>query len=237
VTAKELLKEIRAIGSEQIKKILMNHGASEPVVGAKIEDMKKILKREKVTTDYKLALELYDTGVYDAMYLAGLIADDAAMTKKDLEHWVDKAYCYGLAEYTVAWVASEGRFGSDMARKWIESKKELVAAAGWSTLSSLVSIRDDASLDIPGLGKLLDRVAKTIHSQPNRVRYTMNGFVIAAGSYVPALTDKALDVAKKIGVVSVNVGDTACKVPDAASYIRKVADRGKIGSKRKTAKC
>ncbi|HQR40896.1 MAG TPA: DNA alkylation repair protein, partial [Blastocatellia bacterium] len=128
-------------------------------------------------------------------------------------------------------------FGSDMARKWIESKKELVAASGCSTLSSLVSIRDDASLDIPGLGNLLDRVAKTIHSQPNRVRYTMNGFVIAAGSYVPALTDKALDVAKKIGVVSVNVGDTACKVPDAASYIRKVADRGKIGKKRKTAKC
>ena len=50
--------------------------------------LKKIQKRVK--KDYRLALDLYDTGIYDAMYLAGLIADDAKMTKKDLERWVNK---------------------------------------------------------------------------------------------------------------------------------------------------
>ena len=45
--------------------------------------MKKIQKRVKM--DYQLALDLYDTGIADAMYLAGLIADDAKMTRKDLQ--------------------------------------------------------------------------------------------------------------------------------------------------------
>ena len=69
--------------------MLRNHGVQEPFFGVKIGDMKKIQKRIK--KDYQLALDLYDTGNYDAMYLAGLIADDARMTKKDLNQWVKMA--------------------------------------------------------------------------------------------------------------------------------------------------
>jgi hypothetical protein len=65
----------------------------------------------------------------------------------------------------------------------------------------------------------------------------MNGFVIAVGSYVKALTELALETAEKIGQVSVDMGGTACKVPPAADYIDKVQQRGAIGKKRKTAKC
>jgi hypothetical protein len=65
----------------------------------------------------------------------------------------------------------------------------------------------------------------------------MNSFVIAVGSYVKALTDHAIQTAEKIGVVNVNMGNTSCKVPDAAEYIRKVQKRGTIGKKRKTVKC
>jgi hypothetical protein len=61
--------------------------------------------------------------------------------------------------------------------------------------------------------------------------------VIALGSYVPALTEAALRAAAKIGKVTVDMGETECKVPDAATYIKKVQDRGSIGKKRKTAKC
>ena len=80
-------------------------------------------------------------------------------------------------------------------------------------------------------------IQETIHDQPNRVRHVMNGFVIAVGSYVPALTDFALATGERIGPVSVDMGGTACKVPSAPEYIRKVQERGAIGKKRKTAKC
>ena len=48
--------------------------------------------------------------------------------------------------------------------------------------------------------KLLNRVQKEIHSAKNRVRYTMNGFVISVGSYVPSLTAKAKAIGKAIGI-------------------------------------
>jgi len=235
MTAKQIVEELKPLGRESYKKVLLNHGVREPFFGVKIADLKKIQKRVK--KNHQLALELYDTGIYDAMYLAGLIADDSRMTKKDLQRWVEKAHCAMLSEYTVPWVAAESQHGRELALEWIESTKEGVAAAGWATLGGLVAIKDDADLDLAELKQLLARVQKTIHEQPNRVRYVMNGFVIAVGTYVKALTELALQTATKIGQVSVNMGGTACKLPAAPEYIQKVQRRGAIGKKRKTVKC
>src|SRR5438552_15202144 len=122
MTAAEIIAELRPLGKTSYKKVLLNHGIPEPMFGVSIAELKKIQKRIK--KDYQLALDLYDTGIYDAMYLAGLIADDRKMTKKDLQHWVDQATCPALCGFTVAWVAAESLHGWDLARDWIESKKE-----------------------------------------------------------------------------------------------------------------
>lgn len=234
MTAQDIINEIKPLGQESYKRTMLKHGVKEPFFGVKIEDMKKIVTR--VRTDYQLALDLYDTGIYDAMYLAGLIADDARMTKKDLQKWLSNATSPALAEYTVPWVASGSPHGRELALKWIDSKKDNEMAAGWATLSSIVATKDDSELDIPELKKLLDRVSKTIHDAPNRVRYVMNGYVIAVGSYVKPLTDAAMQAAKKIGDLTVDlVGD--CKLPRATEYIDKVRKRNAIGKKRKSAKC
>ena len=235
MTVKEILEEMKPLGSASYKKVIFNHGVKEPCFGVKIGDLQKIQKRIK--KDYQLALDLYDTGIYDAMYLAGLIADDARMTKQDLQRWVAKTECRPLCGWTVAWVAAGSAHGWELGQEWIDSKTPLVAVAGWGTLSSLVSIKDDSELDLTQLKRLLQRVQKTIHQAPDVVRYQMNSFVIAVGSYVQPLTDTALQTAEKIGPVTVDLGNNSCQVPFASDYIRKVQKRGAIGKKRKTAKC
>jgi hypothetical protein len=236
MTAKEILAELKTLGSESYKKMLMNNYAvKEPCFGVKIGDMKKIQKRIKM--DYQLALDLYDTGNYDAMYLAGLIADDARMTPKDLQRWAEKGEGGALAGATVAWVAAESPHGWDMATKWIESPQPHIAEAGWSTLSSLVALKEDSELDIITLKSLLERVRKTINQAPHRARYAMNGFVIAMGSYVKPLTDFAEQTGEKIGPVTADLGDNQCQIPFAPDYIRKVEKARGIGKKRKTVKC
>ena len=235
MTAKAILDEIKPLGSASYKKILFNHGVKEPCFGVKIGDLKKIQKRVK--KDYRLALDLYETGIYDAMYLAGLIADDAQMTKQDLERWVRKTAGGPLSGSTVPWVASGSPHGRELALKWIESDTDFIAVAGWMTLSCLVSMKDDSELDLPELKKLLQRVERTIHQAPNQVRYAMNSFVIAVGAYVQSLTSLALSTGEKIGRVEVDMGETACEVPFAPDHIRQVQKRGAIGKKRKSVKC
>ena len=234
MTAKDIVAELKKLGTEQTKKMWITHGAQEPCLGVKVEDMKKIQKRVKM--DYAIALELYDTGIADAMYLAGLIADDAKMTKKDLQKWVEGAAWNMVAEYTVPWVASSSPHGREMALKWMDSKNESIASSGWGTYSSLVAIKDDADLDLAEIKKLLDCVAKSIHQQPNRVKYVMNGFIIAVGCFVKPLHKLAVDTAKGIGKVPVDLVG-ACKIPFAPDHIKKFEARSAIGKKRKSPKC
>lgn len=231
----EVLAELRPLGKDSYRKVLLRHGVREPVLGVSIADLKKIHKRVK--TDHALAIALYDTGIYDAMYLAGLVADPDRMTEKDLRRWLDKATSSPLCGYTVPWVAAESPRGWDVALKWIDSARPREAAAGWATLAGIVSVRDDAELDLAALKKLLRRVEKSIHEQPDEVRYQMNSFVIAVGSYVGPLTELAIQTGERIGMVSVDMGDTACKVPSAPQYIREVQQRGTVGKKRKTVRC
>lgn len=233
MTAKETIEELRRLGSESYKKILFNHGAKEPCFGVKIGDLKKI--QQRIKKDYQLALDLYDSGNYDAMYLAGMIADGARMTKKDLGRWAEKAYGGALSS-AVAGVAVENARGRELALDWIESDKECVATVGWLTLCNYVSITEDEEVDVPELRRLLQRVEKEIKRVPNAVRYVMNGFVIAVGSYVKTLTETAIEAGEKIGEVEVDMGNTACEVPFAPDYIRKVQKRGSVGKKRKRAK-
>jgi len=235
MTAAEMVDQLKSLGLESYKNTIKKHGIPEPLFGVKIEELKKIQKRIK--KDYRLALDLYDTGIYDAMYLAGLIADDKKMTKKDLKHWVEQATCKALLQYTIAWVAAGSDHGYELALEWIDSKKENFALSGWSMLGGLVSITPDEELDLGELKKLLDRVKNTIHKEPDAVRYVMNGFVIAVGSYVKDLTQAAILVGQEIGKVTVDMGDTACKVPFSPDYIQKVVTRGAVGKKRATVKC
>lgn len=235
MTAHEILAQLQALGSASYKRVMLNHGVEEPVFGVKIEELKKIQK--KVKKDHRLACDLFATGVHEAQYLAGLIADDAKMTKKELQTWVKASSSAMISEYTVPWVAAESQHGWDLALDWIDSAREPIAAAGWATLAGLVVLKDDAELDLAALKALLQRVEKTIHSAPNRVRYTMNNFVIAVGCGVKELTAAAEAAAKRIGTVQVDMGKTACKVPSALEYIDKVRKRGALGKKRKTVKC
>jgi len=229
----EVMKELEKKGDAQTKKTHMRHGAREPLFGVKVADLETILKRTK--SDHALALELWDTGNSDAMYLAGLMADADTVTAKDLERWAKSAKWTWHREFSVAGVAADSAHGAALARKWIDAKDPDVQTIGWSTYSGVVATQPDEELDKKEIEALVVRVEKGIHKADNRVRHVMNAFVIAVGGYVPSLRARAIKAARAIGVVEVDMGDTACQVPDAETYIAKMVERG--GKKRKSARC
>jgi hypothetical protein len=232
-----ILSALKKLGSAQTKKTYLRHGCPEPLYGVKIADMKALIKKFKIQNDTALAKELYQTGNSDAMYLAGLICDGHKLTRRDLNAWAKTATWHMISAYTVPWVAVEHPEGWNAALDWIDSHDEKISLAGWSTLGGIAAVREDKDLDIMAIEKLLDRVAQTIHQSPNRTRCVMNDFVIAIGCHIKPLAARAQAVAEKIGVVKVDMGDTACKVPLASESIKKAIDSGRHGAKRKTIRC
>lgn len=234
MTAEEIVAQLKKMGSEGTARVLRNHGAHDPCFGVKIGDMKPLLKLLK--KNYSLSLELYDTGIYDAMYLAGLIAEPERMTKNDLAGWV-KTASKPIASYVVGPTAASSPAGWNLALAWIKSKKEIENIAGWSTFSAAAAVYPDDELDLVEYQRLLTEAECRMHTAKDAVRYQMNSFVIAVGSYIRSFTDAAIEAGSRIGVLKVEMNNTACKVPFAPDYIQKVKARGSIGKKRKSAMC
>lgn len=234
-TVSEVLEELQNVGSEQTKKTYLRHGAREPLFGVTTQNLKKIMK--KTGKDYMLAMALYASGNYDAMYFAGMITESQKMTKDDFEEWMKAAYCQGIADYTVAVTLAETSFATELADAWIHRSRSLYRSAGWSCYCWLLGNRPDEFFQVDNIRKMLTYVENLIHQEENRVKYAMNSFVIAVGiSYIP-LHEYAYEIAHRIGVIAVDMGDTNCKTPSAQAYIKKAMDAHRIGFKRKYVRC
>jgi 3-methyladenine DNA glycosylase AlkD len=236
-TLKSVMDALKSKGSEKTRATYVRHGIpAGRLFGVSVADLKLIAKTIK--GDQALALELYATGNMDAMYLAGMVAKGAIMTKAELQSWAEGADSMPMiADYTVPWVTVENEAATTLATKWMASKKENVAAAGWRTYSGLLALIPDTALDLKEIESLMTRVVKEVHTAKNRERSAMNGFVIAVGTYVTPLLPQAKAAATKMGNVSIDVGDTACKVSVASESIAKVEASGKVGTKKKTIRC
>ena len=230
-----VMHELELLGTERTKKIYMQQGAHEPLYGVTTGAMKPIFRQIKI--NQTLAETLYATGNYDAMYLAGMIADPKAMTDADFDRWMESAYFYMISDFIVAVTLAESDIAQSVSDRWIADGRELYGSAGYSCYAWLIGNRKDDYFSKEKLDAMLESVARTIHKSPDRAKYAMNRFVATIGiSYLP-LHEKALSVAKEIGTVEVFRGKTKLSVGIAAEEIQKAVEKGRLGFKRKYVRC
>ena len=158
----EVMAELESMGDERNRATMRKHGAPENYFGVKVGDLQKIVKKVKV--DQALAESLFATGNSDAMYLAGMIADPAAIKPTVLKRWARASTWSMISEYAVAGVAADSPHGWKLGLEWIDAKGEKLASIGWNTLSGVVSTRPDDELDLRKIKTLLTRVNDSVRT-------------------------------------------------------------------------
>lgn len=230
-----VMQELEALGKERTKKIYISNGAHEPLFGVATGAMKPIAK--KIKMNQPLAEELYATGNYDAMYFAGIIADPNGMNEEDYERWMDGAYFYMLSDFVVAVTLSESDIAQQVADKWIASGEELRMSAGWSCYCWLLGNRPDHQFSEQKIASMLELAASTIQDSPTRTKFSMSNFIYTVGiSYLP-LHAKALETAKALEPIEVQLNNAKSKHLQPAGNILKFLERGQLGFKRKYVRC
>ena len=84
-----------------------------------------------------------------------------------------------------------------------------------------LDVPDPVNATFDEIDKYLKIVEKNIHSSKNRTREAMNQAMISIGIRNNYLKGTAISVAKVVGTVEVDHGETWCKTPDAILYINK----------------
>ncbi|MGB5176488.1 MAG: DNA alkylation repair protein [Thermoanaerobaculia bacterium] len=217
---KTVLAALEAAGTAQNRKIYRRHGVADPLYGVSYANQGKLAKKNRGDTE--LAIGLWKSGNHDARILAAMIADPEEIRSSLLDVWVRDLDNYVLTD-AFSDLVSQSPFAKTKVARWTRSAQEFVGAAGWNVLARLA--RQDPELTDNELEEYLALIETEIHGRKNRSRHSMNSALIAIGIRNPKLERKALAVAKRIGKVEVDHGETSCKTPDAPTYIRKAVAR------------
>lgn len=212
----EAMRALEEAGTEQTRKTWKRHGAVEPMFGVSFAVLKSLVKR--IGVDHELALALWSTKNHDARMLALKIADPARITSAVLDRWARERRVRTCGGY-VAMLAAESPHGSAKAQAWFASEDATLRCQAWTLAGHLANL--DETIPDAWFEERIARIETSIHSAPNDQRDVMNMALIAIGGRNAALRKRATAAAKRIGKVEVDHGDTACKTPDAATYLEK----------------
>jgi 3-methyladenine DNA glycosylase AlkD len=230
-----VMRELESLGTAHTKKSYLSRGVREPLFGVATGAMKPLKKQ--IGVDQALADRLWDTGNFDAMYFAGMIADVRVMTEADFDRWMDGAYGPMLSDLVVSVTLAESDLAQSVADRWIHGGDEERAAAGWACYEWLLGWRPDDYFEPEAIRGLLGLAAATIHKASPRLKRAMNKFIVAVGVSYGPLHDEALKTADAIGVVeSVSNGEVKT-LGSAAEQIRKASEKGGVGFKRRAVRC
>ncbi len=216
LTLAEAMAALEAAGSEQTRKTYARHGVTQPMFGVSFATLKSLMKKIKI--DHELALALWQTNNFDARNLAVKVVDPSRMSETELDAWALDS-CAPMCGNYVAQIAAEGPHARRCVERWLGAVNDTQRCVGWTLVGALAT-GDEAIADT-WFAERLQEIDNSIHTAPNGQRYLMNQTMIAIGCRSPALRAAATAAAQRIGNVDVDHGDTACKTPDAASYIEK----------------
>ena len=229
MTFEEVMAYLKEHGSEAVRSVYRSQGAMEPLFGVNLTDMKPLVKR--IGKDHELALRLYDTCNSDAMYLAGLIADPERITMEELDDWVGKAYWEMLSERCVAVIAAKSPHGFEAARKWVQSRDEMTASAGYAVFSTLFSVVPDEEIDLEEVRRMIDDIVVRIQEEKTHLQNAMKNFMIMAGIFIKPLYEDTLEAANRIGTVKPSIPENDCNIQSVTDYLVRYKEKGEIGVK------
>jgi hypothetical protein len=206
------MAQLEAARSEQIATIYSRRNPSAHVLGVRFSDMEKIAKKLKKQT--ALALELWETGSFEARILATRAIDPADVTPELADRWLDQIDLPTLADEW-AGIVFQTSFAGEKMESWTASGDEFVRRAGFGLVFRFAADLDSDITDQRLLG-YLDQIEREIHQSPNWSREMMNMVPVAIGLRGPELHGPALAAARAYSPITVFHGDkTRCKIRNA----------------------
>jgi 3-methyladenine DNA glycosylase AlkD len=120
----EAMTTLEIAGSAQNRKVFARHGARRPLFGVSLAGLRDLARKNK--NNQELAVELWETGNYDACLLACQVADPAKLIDSLAEAWVKKVYhCVISGEFSQ--LVAKSPLAQKKAEKWVKSPEEYVS--------------------------------------------------------------------------------------------------------------
>ena len=145
--------------------------------------------------DHALALEMWDSGVMEAMACATLIDDPRQITSAQMEHWVRAADSWNLTD-ALAFLFDRTELAEKKALAWSARRPEFIKRTGFALMAGMAVHRKELPDEI-FLG-FLPVIRREASDERNFVKKAVNWALRQIGKRNPRLRRAAIAEAKRI---------------------------------------
>ena len=210
----DVIERLEEMGDERARKVWARVGMdTKNYFGVNLTKLKKISK--EVKRDHELAQKLWDSGIHDAQLLACYIEEPKKVTLEQIDSWIQDVDFMDLSDKFATEVVWKTQWAKEKMVEWTSHEKEYYKRAGYVLVGKFAQKGKDSEISEEELFEYLDRIENELQGERNWVREVMNYALIHIGSRGPKLNARGIEVAKKIGKVDVDFGESKCMVPDA----------------------
>lgn len=175
---------------------MARYGIKSPrnVLGVSSKFLFSLVK--SIGTNQELALELWQTGVYEARLIAALIADPKQMKKGTMNSWVKDFDNWAICDGVCMHCFRDTPYAHELALKWVKQDQEFVRRAGFTLIATLC-VKDKKADDAVFL-KYLPLVKKYAIDERNYVKKAVNWALRQVGKRSLKLNPHAIKTAEEI---------------------------------------
>jgi 3-methyladenine DNA glycosylase AlkD len=194
-TCKDLIKVLKNEGKLENVEGMARFGiTAEHVLGVSMPFTRKLAG--KTGRDHKLALELWDTGIYDARILAGLVDEPGKVTESQLERWVRDFDNWAICDGTCMNLFDKTPWAYAKCFEWSAKEKEFVKRAGY-VMMAVLSVHDKKRPD-GDFVKFFPSIKAGAGDPRNFVKKAVNWAVRQIGKRNKRLNAAAIKLSKEI---------------------------------------
>lgn len=225
MTLEEAMARLEALGSKKLraqnaKRSQYGGGVGGPQFGVKLGDIRAVAKEAKA--DQALALQLWETGNFDARLLAILLMKPKALSAAELDSLVRSNETSQVSDWLNNYVVKAHPGKEALRLDWMAPGVPPIAArAGWSLTAERVS-KNPEGLDIPALLDRIEAELATAHPLP---QWTMNVALASIGIHFPEHRARALAIGEALGVYRDYPTPPGCTSPFAPAWIGEMVRR------------
>ncbi len=201
MTVTEIIDKLRSLGSPE--NVLgmerfgivttKSFGITAPVLKQYAKEVKK-----HAGDRHALALELWETGFYDARAVAFLIDDPHQVTRNQMDAWAQDFDNWATVDGTCGYLFCRTPFAYEKAVEWADSKQEYIKRAGFSLMAYL-AVHDKKAED-SRLAAFFPVIENHSDDDRNFVRKAVNWALRQIGKHNLNLNMLAIETAERIAM-------------------------------------
>lgn len=167
-----------------------------------------------------LCKELYESKYYEARIIAFLSIDPNDLSDEEFLSWTMCDQSSSLTENYVVEMAIKHDNAHQYTMDFMNSNNPVLESLAYNLYAKAIK-KGLFEQNIVELNKIIAHIENRLQISSNRVKYTMNNFLIAVACYVKKLRKNVYETHRVIGKFTVDMGKTACKIPDVIKFTKK----------------